>query len=522
MPLPPAAGEAFRAAALRAAGATGPVVDELLAYGANAFAGHPGLSGDTLPLGDEAHVAAWEEYVAEAAREGAFATLARRLPQLRYPIRAGISEEPAYRQATRRGVVPWDAPGLALRDPAGVTLHLEPTPGGRIPVIVARERSDFVTLVQALTSRNEPAPVPDSMGACIVRGFNNWDRVARHRAGWEASLGRAADEAEWNAEFQRLVPQKERYQDRFILLSSGPYSALPARVARFPEADWARLSVVIRSAHEATHYFTFRVLDSMRNNAHDELLADCAGLLAATGRYDPRLALTFLGLERHPHYRPGGRLESYLGSPRLSDAAFAVLRELVHRAVRHLAAFLAAWPGLCRPSARGCLVLALAALSLEELADRQATHRLLATPALAPRCEQLRLRVPATDAGLRRAIDRFERFTASRPELARVARELAVCLDELISNAVKYGYSGRAPGSVTVWVARDPAELRVELGDDGDPFDPLAATAPDTRAALDDRPIGGLGVLIVRELMDDVGYRRARGRNRVRLTRRLG
>jgi hypothetical protein len=52
---------------------------------------------------------------------------------------------------------------------------------GRVPVPVAGDRSDFVSLVQAFAERNEPAPVPESMGACIVKGFNNWDRIATFR-----------------------------------------------------------------------------------------------------------------------------------------------------------------------------------------------------------------------------------------------------------------------------------------------------------------------------------------------------
>ena len=60
------------------------------------------------------------------------------------------------------------------------------------------------------------------MGACIVKGLNNWDRIAAHRAKWERDQPGGATESAWNDEFRRLVPRKELYQDRFIILSRGP------------------------------------------------------------------------------------------------------------------------------------------------------------------------------------------------------------------------------------------------------------------------------------------------------------
>jgi hypothetical protein len=83
-----------------------------------------------------------------------------------------MSQEDAYRDATRKGrVAEADAfvPGLTLTHPEHVELAICPTMAGRVPVIVAGDREDFVALVQALTDRNEPVPVPAAVGACIVK-----------------------------------------------------------------------------------------------------------------------------------------------------------------------------------------------------------------------------------------------------------------------------------------------------------------------------------------------------------------
>jgi hypothetical protein len=56
-----------------------------------------------------------------------------------------------------------------------------------------------------LTGRNEPIEVPDAMGACLVKGLNNWSRVAAYRANWSRATGESNDEA-WASEFQKLIP----------------------------------------------------------------------------------------------------------------------------------------------------------------------------------------------------------------------------------------------------------------------------------------------------------------------------
>ena len=162
-----------------------------------------------------------------------------------------------------------------------------------MPVLVAGDRADFETLVQALTSRNEPVPIPPAMGACLVKGLNNWSRVAAYRAEWQAQHA-GADDAAWSEEFQRLVPRKELYQDRLVILSTGPYSAVPAADVGLPDSVWTESSVRIRQEHELTHLFVHRVFGVMRTHVFDEIVADFVGLARAFGTYRPDLALRFL------------------------------------------------------------------------------------------------------------------------------------------------------------------------------------------------------------------------------------
>ena len=356
-------------------GASGAVLDALLAYTCNPF-DIRALDATRLPFADAPHIDAWEAYVRDSREEGVAHALARRLVQFRFPISAGISQTDDYRAATRRGVwPPGDGPALPLEDPGGLDLVLHDTIAGRIPVITCRSRADFVSLVRACSSRNEPEPVPDSMGACIVNGLNNWDRVAQLRRRLEEERGAPFDEAGWADAFRLLIPQKPLYQDRLIILSSEPYSAVPASALGIDGAEWRARSVAIRREHECTHYFTLVAFGVMRNNLLDECIADFAGLARTYGRYDADLALRFLGLEAYPSYRAGGRFENYLETLPIDDAIASILQGIVVRAARGVAAFTTGM-NLADASVRARMIVALAGSTLVELSSDTGATRL--------------------------------------------------------------------------------------------------------------------------------------------------
>ncbi|MEW6336307.1 MAG: DUF7005 family protein [Acidobacteriota bacterium] len=360
-----------RAGVLAALGAEGAVVEELLARN-SVPAGPPvGANPPVLPLTDEPHIEAWRRYAGAARATGAWEALRAVFPQLRFPIRAGISSEAAYRAATLKGEATAESvEHLRLEDPGALELAIHDTLAGGVPVIVAGTRGDFENLVRAFTSRNEPRPVPPSMGACHVSGLNNWDRIAAHRRSWEAQdPGRCGDSTAWHEEFRRLVARKDLYQDRFVILSRGPYSNVPAAETGLPEGEWRELSLVLRREHECTHHFTLRAFGRLGNNVLEELLADFVGLVRAFGAYRPELAARFLGLEGFPIYRDGGRLENYRGEPPLSDRAFEILTGVTHAAIGNLAAVAERRPErLATPKALAELVFVLTTVTLEELA----------------------------------------------------------------------------------------------------------------------------------------------------------
>lgn len=356
-----------RRALLAGLGAATAVQDELCGYLADAYSDPP-RKGDDAALADELQIPFWRGYVEEAVRDGAARVLRRRFPQLGFPVGEGVSQRSEYREATRRGSFDREGPvRLGLEREDRLSLEVDDGFAGAVPVLVARHRPDFVRLVRALTARNEPEAVPDAMGACLVKGLADWDRVAAYRRAWESRLGRPAGAEEWSAEMASgLAPRKELWQDRLILLSDGPYSAVPAAEMGLPDADWRERSLALRLSHESFHYLTLRRFGSIRSHLLDELLADYAGLVSAFGRYDAARALRFLGLDRLPEIRPEGRLAVYRGT--LSEDAVQVLARLVARAAANLERVAPLAAGAA-PGDAARTLLALAALGLDRLAD---------------------------------------------------------------------------------------------------------------------------------------------------------
>lgn len=115
----------------------------------------------------------------------------------------------------------------------------------------------------------------------------------------------------------------------------------------------------------------------------------------------------------------------------------------------------------------------------------------------------------------------FTEFAGAHAVPASVRRSLNVALDELLHNTIAHGFSGRKEGAVTIDVELGTDRLTVTLTDDGQPFNPLVAASPDTARSVEERPVGGLGIHLVRQLMDEIRYHRRAGRNVVTLVKRL-
>lgn len=362
----------FRSVVLRAHGASGDEISELLRYGRRRFDDVRPGELPPVPLPDEPFVDTWEGYVADI-EDGRrpLDVLRDDLVQLRFPVSEGMSEHPVYTAAVRRGVLPRGGDlrgGVELKRPDELRVEIRRTPAGGLPFLLPGCREDFCRILRAVVHQNEPVPIPDAVGATIVSGYNNWGRIRAHRRRWERN-GEGEGGGSWAEEFRRLEDRKELYQDRFVVASPGRYSGVPAADLGLGSETWRRTSVRLRVAHEAAHYVTRRLLGAMGNFLHDELIADYAGIVTVCGEFRGDWFLRFMGLREHPRFRPDGRLAAYRGEPALSEGAFRVLRSMVVSVARNLEEAGGAWntpfEGLLDRARR---LTALAGLALEEIA----------------------------------------------------------------------------------------------------------------------------------------------------------
>jgi serine/threonine-protein kinase RsbW len=128
--------------------------------------------------------------------------------------------------------------------------------------------------------------------------------------------------------------------------------------------------------------------------------------------------------------------------------------------------------------------------------------------------------VPADDEGVRKAAAFATQFAAANGLGAAVEARLALVVEELVTNLAKYGYPDAPRGSATLRLGLENAQLTLEMIDDGQAFDPLTAPPPDLDLPAEERPVGGLGLHLVRSLAVAAHYRRSDGRNQLTLTLR--
>jgi anti-sigma regulatory factor (Ser/Thr protein kinase) len=107
---------------------------------------------------------------------------------------------------------------------------------------------------------------------------------------------------------------------------------------------------------------------------------------------------------------------------------------------------------------------------------------------------------------------------AQAPEPTRLALHLA--LDEIVTNVARYAYDEGQPRRIALSVAREPGAVRVVVSDTGRPFNPLHHVYTPEDTPLDQRRVGGLGIFLVRQVVDEVRYRRRDGRNVLTLVKR--
>ena len=116
-------------------------------------------------------------------------------------------------------------------------------------------------------------------------------------------------------------------------------------------------------------------------------------------------------------------------------------------------------------------------------------------------------------AELARAISFTKTYAAANDLDTSVERKVMVVMDDVLMNIVSYGFDDPSGHEIRIEFALKPQRLDVVVTDDGRAFDPLSHPLPDMAGGFDNVEIGGLGLVLIRRLADDVQYRRRADQN---------
>lgn len=118
--------------------------------------------------------------------------------------------------------------------------------------------------------------------------------------------------------------------------------------------------------------------------------------------------------------------------------------------------------------------------------------------------------------------DRVDEFCEARGIGPKTAYAVNVSIDEVLTNTIDYGYDDDRAHRIEIALRKEADKLVVVIEDDSREFDPSGPPPEvDFDATLEERTVGGLGLFLVHELMDNLDYSRADGRNFITLTKSI-
>ena len=127
--------------------------------------------------------------------------------------------------------------------------------------------------------------------------------------------------------------------------------------------------------------------------------------------------------------------------------------------------------------------------------------------------ERLSLHIKNDLFEIKRMAEELEDWCHEQSISEDIAFQLDLVLDEMVSNVIRHGIKDSGQHIIEVNLHRDGQQLILEIEDDGIPFNPFDAPVPDITKPIEERRPGGLGVFLVRQMMDSLDYERRNGKN---------
>ena len=120
---------------------------------------------------------------------------------------------------------------------------------------------------------------------------------------------------------------------------------------------------------------------------------------------------------------------------------------------------------------------------------------------------------------IRNLRNRFDIFAKDNELPNKVIHDVQLALDEIVTNIVEYGYDDDDKHFIDIKFILNEKSLKIIIIDDAKPYNILDNKDPDTSLSLDEKPIGGLGIYLVKRLMTNIDYDYRDGKNHLLLTK---
>jgi sigma-B regulation protein RsbU (phosphoserine phosphatase) len=130
----------------------------------------------------------------------------------------------------------------------------------------------------------------------------------------------------------------------------------------------------------------------------------------------------------------------------------------------------------------------------------------------------LKLSVTADIGEIQKVNETVDAFCARNRLPRKISQRLGVIFDELLNNTINYGFDDSEGHEIVIQIEVTADHLLIRISDDGMPFNPFDRIGPDTTLSVEEREIGGLGLLLVTRMTDSHSYQRLRDRNIITLT----
>ena len=128
--------------------------------------------------------------------------------------------------------------------------------------------------------------------------------------------------------------------------------------------------------------------------------------------------------------------------------------------------------------------------------------------------------IKATRENLAKVNEAVEDFLADKPISFKTRTQIDLAVEEIYINIASYAYPD-SEGNAEIILSENNGEVVMTFIDEGVPYDPLAKPDPDTTLSASERQIGGLGIFLVKKIMDSVTYKYEDGKNILTISKKL-